>query len=212
MKNYYRVMLGKGSVHISDCLAESYIGADFGIHQDLTGKVPDEWRVFNRQFIPIFLAGNPEKTKVVAGLACGNLWNVAKGINRGDLVLCPDGEGHFHVGEVNGDYTYRPGGILPHRRSVQWFSQSINRTDLSDALRRSAGAASTVINLTGYSDEIEHLLARVSAPTLISTDETVEDPSAFRDGKASGRFSDQKLGVHRAGKRNILYIKKMANR
>ena len=57
--------------------------------------------VFNRpdfiersqQFIPVYLANNPAKTKIGAGLACGALWTVSKGILKGDIVLCPDGSG-----------------------------------------------------------------------------------------------------------------------
>jgi restriction system protein len=179
MKNYYRIMLGKKSVHAQECIAGNFIGADYDIHQDLTGRLPEEWRAFNREFIPIYLAGHPDKTKIAAGLACGMLWTVAKGINRGDVVLCPDGEGHYYVGQVNGDYTHQPGGVLPHRRSVQWFGQTINRADMSDVLKNSTGSAGTVCNVTGHHNEIENLIAGVSAPTLISTDETVEDPSAF---------------------------------
>jgi len=36
----------------------------------------------------------------VAGLACGALWTVSRGINSGDIVLCPDGGGRYRVGEV----------------------------------------------------------------------------------------------------------------
>ncbi|MBN8620591.1 MAG: hypothetical protein J0L63_16885 [Anaerolineae bacterium] len=100
MKNYYRIMLGKKSIYAKQCVAEGFIGADYGINQDLTLKLHEEWRSFNREFIPIFLANNPDKTKVAAGLACGALRTVSKGILKGDIVLCPDGEGHYHVGEL----------------------------------------------------------------------------------------------------------------
>jgi hypothetical protein len=91
MKNYYRVMLGKKSSFAEQCFAGDSIGVDFGIAEDLTHKLPDEWRAFCKRFIPVFLAGHPDKTKVSAGLACGALWTVAKGIRKGDMVLCPDG-------------------------------------------------------------------------------------------------------------------------
>lgn len=178
MKNYYRVMLGKKSVYAEECFAGNFIGADFGIREDLMGKLPEEWRTFNKEFIPIFLAGQPDKTKIGAGLACGALWTVSKGIMKGDVVLCPDGSGRYRVGEVNGDYTYHPGGDLPHRRPVHWLSY-IDRTDMSEALRNSTGSIGTVSNITGYRDEIEKLIGGVSGPTLVATDETVEDPAAF---------------------------------
>ncbi len=178
-KNYYRVMLGRKSVHAAECFAGNFIGTDFGIHQDLTGKLPEEWRAFNKEFIPIYLAKYPDKTKITAGLACGAIWTVSKGIKKGEVVLCPDGSGLYRVGEVSGDYSYEPGKILPHRRTVQWLNVSIDRAAMSDALKNSAGSIGTVSDVSHYRDEIEKLIGSVSAPKLISTDETVEDPSAF---------------------------------
>jgi restriction system protein len=179
MKNYYRVMLGAKSVHAEECFAGNFIGTGFLSPQDLTHKLPEEWRTFNKEFIPIYLARHPDKTKIGAGLACGALWTVSKGIMRGDVVLCPDGAGRYRVGEVTGDYVYQPGGVLPHRRPVRWLSQAIDRADMSEALRNSTGSIGTVSNVTGYREEIEKLIGGVPLPTLVSTDETVEDPAAF---------------------------------
>jgi restriction system protein len=179
MKNYYRVMLGKKSVHAKECLAGGFIGTDFDITQDLSRDLPDDWRTFNRKFIPIFLANHPEKTKIGAGLACGALWTVSKGILRGDLVICPDGTGTYRVGEVTGDYHYEPGQILLHRRAVTWLPVSIERAAMSEALRHSAGSIGTVGNITSHAPELEKLIGGVSAPKLISTDASVENPTAF---------------------------------
>lgn len=179
MKRFYRVMLGKKSAHAEECLAGGFIGTDFGIKQDLTRDLPDDWRAFNRKFIPVFLASHPDKTKIGAGLACGALWTVSKGIQRGDLVFCPDGNGHYRVGEVTGDYRYEPGKILFHRRPVTWLPVSIDRNAMSDSLRHSAGSIGTVSNISAHATELEKLVGGVTAPRLISTDDTVENPSAF---------------------------------
>jgi restriction system protein len=179
MKSYYRVMLGQGSSQAAKCLAGNYIGAGFLPNEDLTGKLPNEWRTFNQEFIPVYLTLRPEKTKVAAGLACGMLWTVCKGIAKGDLVLCPDGEGTYRVGEVTGDYYYAPGQELPHRRPVHWLDVALERGALSDPLRKSTGSIGTVSNVSSYREEIEKLIGGVAAPKLISTDATVEDPSAF---------------------------------
>ena len=120
-------MLGKGSLYADECKKDGFIGADFGIEQDLTGKLPEEWREFNKQFIPIYLQKYPNKKKVAAGLACGALWRISKGIKRGDTILSPDGEGSYYVGEVCSDYYYVPGPILPHRRKVSWYPNLISR-------------------------------------------------------------------------------------
>jgi len=179
MKNYYRVMLGKKSVFAEQCYAGNFIGADFGIAEDLSQKLPDEWRAFNKQFIPVFLAGHPDKTKIGAGLACGALWTVAKGIHKGDIVLCPDGAGAYRIGEVIGDYQYAPGQVLPHRRPVQWLSQSIDRAAMSEALQNSTGSIGTVSDISRHREEIEKLIGGGPTPTIVSTDPTVEDPVAF---------------------------------
>ena len=172
-------MLGRKSVHAKQGFDGNFIGVDFEIPQDLTHKLPEEWRKFNREFIPIFLAGHPDKTKIGAGLACGFLWTVSRGIKKSDIVLCPDGEGNYRVGEVTGDYFYASDQILPHRRPVQWLSKSIERTIMSDSLKNSTGSIGTVSNITGYREEIEKLIAGVAPPTIIATDETIEDPSSF---------------------------------
>ena len=179
MRKYYRVMLGRKSVHADECLAGDFIGTDFGIKQDLTRDLPDDWREFNRKFIPIFLTAHPDKTKIGAGLACGALWTVSKGIQRGDLVFCPDGTGHYHVGEVTGDYRYEPGKILFHRRPVTWLPVTIDRTAMSESLRHSTGSIGTACTIANHAEELEKLVGGVTAPRLISTDETVEDPAAF---------------------------------
>jgi restriction system protein len=172
-------MLGRKSIYATECFAGNFIGTDFGIHQDLTKKLPEEWRAFNQEFIPIYLHTHPDKSKIAAGLACGALWTVSKGINKGDIVLCPDGSGTYRVGEVSGYYAYEPDKILPHRRPVQWLSVNIERDAMSEALKNSAGSIGTVSDVSRYREEIEKLIGGVSSPKLISTDETVEDPSAF---------------------------------
>ena len=133
MKKHYRVMLGQKSVHAAEGFAGNFIGADFEIPQDLTPDLPDDWRLFNKKFIPIFMASHPSKTKIGAGLACGALWTVSKGLLKGDTVLCPDGSGAYSVGEVAGDYYYAPDKQLLHRRPVKWLAKTIQRSDMTDA-------------------------------------------------------------------------------
>lgn len=179
MKNYYRIMLGRKSKYADEAIAGNFIGADFNIEVDLNGKLPDNWRDFNKQFIPIYLEKHPDKTRVAAGLACGNLWTICKGILVGDMVLCPDGKKAYMVGEVLDDYSYHPNDVLPHRRTVRWYPKTIERSDMSEALQNSTGSIGTVGNITKHSVEIESLIAGNRPATLISTDETVEDPSVF---------------------------------
>jgi restriction system protein len=50
---------------------------------------------------------------------------------------------------------------------------------MSPTLRNSAGSIGTISNLTRYRDEIERLIQGQAPPSLVATDETVEDPSVF---------------------------------
>ena len=139
----------------------------------------DDWRAFNKKFVPIFMAGHPDKTKIGAGLACGALWTVSKGIAKGDLVISPDGMGTYFVGEVSGDYFYVHGEPSPHRRPVKWLPQTIQRADMSEALRNSTGSIGTVSTITQYASEIEKLIGATVVPVSLPADPTVEDPVAF---------------------------------
>jgi len=56
-------MLGPKSVHADECFKGNFIGTDYGLEQDLAGKLPDEWRAFNKEFIPVFQAADPDKIK-----------------------------------------------------------------------------------------------------------------------------------------------------
>ena len=179
MSGIYRVMLGRRSVHAAECFQGGFIGTDFDIEQDLTADLPDQWRDFNAKFIPIFLAGHPDKTKIGAGLACGALWTVSKGIQIGDTVLCPDGSGNYRVGEVIGNYTYAPGGSLPHRRKVRWLDRSIPRASMSEALQNSSGSIGTVCDLSAYAEEVRRLMGLDAPAVIVASDPVIEDPVAF---------------------------------
>ena len=180
--SYYRLMLGRRSVHAAECLAGGFVGADFDINVDLSFRLPEEWRDFNSEFIPVFLEANPGKTKIGAGLACGQLWTVAKGMRKGDVLLSPDGSGAYTVGRVVSDYYYAVGQTRPHRRKVEWTDTSLLRSEMSEALRNSTGSLGTVANITSYAEEIESLLNATGSsggPVIVTRDPDVEDAATF---------------------------------
>ncbi len=148
-------MLSAKSIYADECFKGNFIGADIGIDRDLSNELPDNWRDFNKTFIPIWLDKHVGKSKVSAGLSCGALWTIAKGIKIGDIVICPNGSGSYYVGEVLDNYAYHPEGILPHRRTVKWYPVMIERSAMSDTLRNSTGSIGTVSEVTKYANEIE---------------------------------------------------------
>jgi len=179
MKQYFRIMLGAKSKYAEECRKNGFIGADYGINKDLSIDLMDYWKAFNSKYIPVYLSIHPEKTKVAAGLSCGQLWTICKGIRRGDIVICPDGFSSYHIGEVTSDYYFKEGEILPHRRDVKWFNEKIDRVNMSDDLKHSTGAIGTVSDITKYSNEIETIIKGDNKPKIIVTDETIEDPLIF---------------------------------
>lgn len=158
MKKYIRVMLGRGSMYAKQCREEGYIGADFDVNVDLSDSLFENWRDFNKKFIPLWMNNVPGKSKVTAGLACGFLWTIVKGLRIGDTVLCPSGEGYYYVGIIDSDYYYVPGTSLPHRRAVVWMDKVVDRKSMSKELRNSSGSIGTCSDVTKYAAEIEGLL------------------------------------------------------
>ena len=172
-------MLGRKSVHAQNSRDGEFIGADYGMYLNLKNKFPDNWKEFNKQYIPVYLEKNPGKSKVAAGLACGAIHTICKHLKDGDIILSPDGRGSYMVGEVSGNYYYEEGGILPHRRPMTWYPKTVLRTSMSQALQYSTGSIGTVSDITKYADEIESLIKDNRPSKIISTDETIEDPSVF---------------------------------
>jgi len=172
-------MLGRKSIYAEEAYKGNFIGAGWFENIDLTNKLPENWRDFNKVMIPVYLKESPGKSKISAGLACGSLHTITKGIQIGNIVLCPNGKGAYFVGEVTSDYVYQKGGILPHRRNVRWYSKKIERSEMSQSLQNSTGSIGTVSNISRYTEEIEKLIAGDCPPDIIATDETIEDPSVF---------------------------------
>lgn len=179
MKQYNRIMLGKGGMYADKCRQEGFIGADFDIYQDLSTNLPETWKEFNSIYIPIFMKNRPDKTKVAAGLSCAFLHKISKGLEVGAVILSPNGKGEYYVGEITGNYYYTSGDILPHRRKVKWYDKTISRNDMSEELKHSVSSIGTCCEITQYADEIEKLLSNFTIPSIVSTTPDIESPSEF---------------------------------
>lgn len=177
-KLFFRVMAGKKSVYFTDCFENNYIGVNFGIKEDLTDNLPENWKEFNKNYIPKFLESNPGKAKVTAGLACAAIHTLCKSLKMGDYVVTPDGTGKYYVGKIISEYKYMPEKPLIHCREVAWQSTTIDRSEMSDELRNSTGAINTVSNITKHSSELNEFLEDGTG-VLISTDDEIEDVSNF---------------------------------
>ena len=173
-------MLGKQHKYFNECYDNKYVGVGFDIEIDLKNDLPDNWREFNKKYIPFYLNKNPDKSKVTAGLACGAVWTVSKGMNIGDILLCPDGQRNYKIGKISGDYFYD--ATIPsllHRRSVEWLPVSISRDEMSQELKNSTGSIGTVSDISKYSSEIDKFIEGESPIKISSTDSEIENPSMF---------------------------------
>ena len=180
--NYLRVVLGKQHMFFNNCFEGGYIGVDFSMDIDFSNDLPDNWRKFNKKYIPEYLDRHPGASKIKAGLACGAIHTLAKFLAQGDIILSPDGQGNYHLGEISGDYFYVEGDaqhFLRHRRSVNWLNKTIKREDMSDPLKNSSGSISTICNLTQYSEEIRKLMGDNESSPVVSNDSDIENPSEF---------------------------------
>jgi len=187
MKKYNRIMLGRGSMYAAVCRNEGYIGANFGINIDLSDSLYDNWRDFNAKFIPVWMEGSPGKTKVAAGVTCGFLWTIIKGLQVGDVVLSPSGEGYYYVGTITSEYYYAPDTDLPHRRKVEWKDKVIPRKNMSSELQHSTGSIGTCCDITKYAEEIEQLLNEAASA------EPISQVSVDQQDKSSKSFDERSL-------------------
>lgn len=178
-RKYFRLMLGRKSIHAQLCFSENFVGLDWFPDTDFSGEFPENWKEFNKKYVPIYLEQNPDKSKVAAGLACGMTHTLCKNIGTNDIVMCPDGIGNYRFGKILGDYYFKRGEVLPHRRNIQWLDIETTREALSDDLKNSTGSIATIADISKHHIELEKILNGATNPVMISSDPLVEDASAF---------------------------------
>lgn len=205
MKNYNRIMAGKKSMYAEQCFREGFIGVDFGIALDLAGRLPEKWQEFNKEFIPIYLESHPGKSKVAAGLACGFIWTVGKGLKEGDVVITPDGTGCYRAGRISAPYSYAEGQVLPHRRAVEWFSDPFERNEMSAELKRSTNSAGTCCDITSYSEELEALIGGLGPENPDAENSSLRDVAAFAMEKHLEDFLVKNWGATELGRDFEIY-------
>jgi restriction system protein len=179
VKKYFRVMLGSGSKFAQECLDNHFVGIDFGFNESLKPYMVGTWSEHKDTLKEAFIKYNPDKTPVGLGLCTGALSNFGSWLEVGDIVLCPLSTKELKAGVVVGEYEYVPGGILPHRRKVEWFSTVIPRADLSESMQNSIKSTNTLIDISKFASELEAIIDSRPADVLFTKDKDVEDPSAF---------------------------------
>ena len=178
-REYFRLMLGRGSVHAEICFSEGFVGLDELPDNDLTGEFPEDWREFNKKYVPIYLEQNPHRSKMAAGLACGLTHTFSTYVGTNDIVMCPDGNGNYRFGKLTSDYYFKQGEVLPHRRNIQWLNIETPRETLSDGLKKSSASVPVICHISKHHLELERILNGVSNPVIVASDPAIEDASSF---------------------------------
>ena len=168
----------------------SFIGADFGITLISLANCSDEWRQFNAAFIPVFLAGHPDK--IAAGLACGALWTVGQRHRSGQhRVVPPMARATTLVGEARAaTLRARPGVTPPPQRELAAHHHRPRRHERGAA--QPTGSIGTVSNITDHHQEIEQFLrpCRARPHQHCGHRPGGGRPRGLRHGKAPGRFGE----------------------
>lgn len=179
MTIYFRLFLGRQNSFAQECFQGGFIGTDYDIDVNLAGRLPESFKEFNLEFIPILQKKHPEKNNRSAGLACGMLWTVSKYIPVGGYVICPTGLGTYRVGRVTGEYYYAEGENLPHRRNVEWLPATLEKSSFSQPLQNSMRSIATVCDITKYEDELSRLLGLANGTVTASDDRPSGDLAIF---------------------------------
>ena len=177
---FLRLRTGREHQWFESFYKGEYIDVGYGLDIDLSNSLYENWRDFNKKFIPEIIKREPNKSRVAAGLNCGVIWTLSKGIERDSIVLCQDKEKNYHPCKIISNYYYDADGLGGyHRRRVQWFEKSIKVSEISKELKNSLTAQNTLIDISKYEDELENLIYGKSQPSLISNDPSIEEPSEF---------------------------------
>tara|TARA_B100000513_G_C11877678_1_gene178132 strand:+ start:170 stop:1084 length:915 start_codon:yes stop_codon:yes gene_type:complete len=175
---YFRLRTGKNSEYFERFYKDGFIGVNFDIDKDISEHLFDNWRDFNAIYVDYLVKKQPNKTRVGAGLSCGALWTLSKGIKENTIVICPNKEGNYLACKVISEYYYVSGSDPYHRRKVEWFKDPILKSDMSKTLISSLTSQNTLIDISKYSQELENLIDN-NLVKIRSNDPTIEEPSEF---------------------------------
>ncbi|WP_443684976.1 restriction endonuclease [Phascolarctobacterium succinatutens] len=132
---------------------------------DLTGKT--------RQDLKEILSNPPYSyTALALGNAYATVDIFVNQMNKGDLVLTPDGD-NIYLGVIASNYQFNPkvdniSNGYSHQRTVEWHNK-ITREDLSKALRSSLKVHRTAADLSHHYNEIKARCFNMPIPKTATT-------------------------------------------
>ena len=203
-KKISRLRTGRNQQWFKPFYEGNFIGASFGLELNLSNDLFDNWRDFNKKFIDYIIEIHPGKSRVGAGLNCGVIWTLAKGLPIDSIVLCPDEEGNFFACKIISDYQYSK-NEPHHRRQVEWLTPPILKSEISQRLKNSLQAQNTLIDISKHSEEIESFIFE-NSKKITTSDPTIIEPSEFALEKHLEDFLVKNWNKTKLGKAYDIYV------
>lgn len=134
-------------------------------------KLKADREAYKKKLAQVYLDKKPGWFPVAAG----QIYRFVHEMKVGDIVVYPSkADRNIHIGEVVGDYQYKPDLDLPfpQTRAVKWL-KAIPRTSFSQGALYETGSAMSFFQIKNYADEFFEALLGKTKEAVIDKDETV---------------------------------------
>ena len=122
----WKVFPGKDGVFEADFLEHSHVGIDYGYTKDL--RTVSSKAALQREHQNGF----------------HQLWRFYEELNLGTLVAVPFANSRIHIGEISGDYEFRPDARPFHLRPINWLAADVPDSAFGNELVASIRSPLTV--------------------------------------------------------------------
>ena len=122
--------------------------------------------------------------------AADQLWRFAREIRSGDTVVLPRKSPRvIAVGQVSGEYQFRPSLEAPHIRPVNWIAQEIPHADFETDFLNSFGGQGTVYRI--HAENAESRLQQIAAGHLSGAPINLDEERSTGAGLPSPTGEDE---------------------
>lgn len=138
----------------------------------------------------------PDVKRRKKGQDVGQVWRFIHEMKIGDYVVYANGD-TCHIGRITSDYYFHNATDAnqdtdyTNIRNVEWLKKDIRKSNLSQVLQNSLGAAMSVFSLNDYKSAVYELLNGTYVKDLVDVD---EDDVAVIAENANVNYSIEELG------------------
>ena len=104
----------------------------------------------------LYEASYPESATMSIAQGVGQVWRFLAELTPGTFVVTPLADNsQLRVGRITGDYYYHASPTdspYPHRKKVEWYTQSIRRSELSIPAQNTLRSSLTIFQISQYEE------------------------------------------------------------